>query len=953
MRGTFRELAAKTRVPQAFGLERDRLLHAGERSVLLVLAPAGHGKTTLLTHLAVRFPGPVAWYRVDSDDRDPAVLSAGLARAVATAVGLADPPADLGALAETLAGGVPGDALDGSRRPGLLVVDDLHEIAGSAAEDELVRLVGRASDGLGVALAARRVPGVDVAALRITRAAELLDTDDLRFRSWEVERLFREVYGEPLPPEDAAALSRRTEGWAAGLAMFHLATHGQPPARRRQALDELVRGSRLVRGYLVREVLGELPADLREFLRRTSSLGVLTGALCDALLGTADSASTLAVLERRRLFIHVDRSGERYRYHQVLADHLELELTDALGPLETRRWYRRTAEVLLNAGEARAAFRALARAEDWAAVEGLLRERGEQVVAGPVPAADGLPADLIPAELHRHDPWLRLAEARRLRGHGAVREAVEAYREAADLAEAPDLVAVCRAESRAVAVWLPDGGQPPVGPFGLLRAATRQAPAQRLIDLGGRSDPDTVLSAGVVAALCGDDERAEQLLRTAGEHPRADAATVWRATCARAGLCYLRGVGPLPVDELETTVQDAEQPEPWLARLARALLAAGRSETVTLPLLRIGAEADGDRWGVALVSLVQALAGRHPQDHRDAADALAEVGAPVVALWARSLAAAADPGSEPAADLARHARRLGVRDVPAIAARWRSADRPGAAADGGPAPVGPGRAGAAPSNGASARGTAGPAARTGPVVRVGVLGGFRLTVREVPVDLSAVRPRSRATLHLLALHARRWVHRDVIAAAMWPEAAPEAALRSLQVAISSLRTAIAAMCPGVQLPARQGESYGLVVPEGLDSDVLEFEAALSAARHARARGDAAAEHRELARALDGYGGDLLPEDGPAEWVVGERDRLRLAAADAAHALALAELAAGDGAAAVDDVRRCLHLDPYRDAAWHLLVRLHQENGDEAAARAAQAQRQKVLEDLGIPAALPS
>jgi ATP/maltotriose-dependent transcriptional regulator MalT len=101
----------------------------------------------------------------------------------------------------------------------------------------------------------------------------VVDADDLRFRSWEVERLFREIYHQPLPPEDAATLSQRTGGWAAGLAMFHLLTEGRPPAQRRRALADLSRGSRLVRSYLVREVLGDLPAELREFLRRTSALG--------------------------------------------------------------------------------------------------------------------------------------------------------------------------------------------------------------------------------------------------------------------------------------------------------------------------------------------------------------------------------------------------------------------------------------------------------------------------------------------------------------------------------------------------------------------------------------------------------------------------------------------------------------------------------------------------------
>ena len=179
---------------------------------------------------------------------------------------------------------------------------------------------------------------------------------------------------------------------------------------------------------------------LRHFLRRTRALGLLTVRMCDAMLGTTDAARVLEALEQRLLFIHVDHSGERYRYHQVLADHLELELTDELGRQQASLWYRRAARVLLQAGEIRPAFRAFARAEDWPAAEKLLQERGEQIVT------DGGPGtELLPTELSRHDPWLRLAEARRLRGRGSLCAAVEAYLYAAEIAEVPDLGDACLA----------------------------------------------------------------------------------------------------------------------------------------------------------------------------------------------------------------------------------------------------------------------------------------------------------------------------------------------------------------------------------------------------------------------------------------------------------------------------------------------------------------------------
>ena len=318
-------------------------------------------------------------------------------------------------------------ALDAAGRDMLLVFDDFHAVAGSAAEQGLARMIALAPPTLRVVLGARRVVGLDVAALRVYGAVHVVDADDLRFRSWEVERLFREVYHQPLPPEDAATLSQRTGGWAAGLAMFHLLTEGRPPAQRRRALADLSRGSRLVRSYLVREVLSDLPAELREFLRRTSALGVLTGALCDALLDAVGSQAVLEELEQRRLFTTTPDDGRQFRYHQVLLDHLELELTEHLGPAASRDWYGRAAELLLEAGEVPAAFRAYVRAEDWAAVEQLLHRRGAEVVAGPL----GPLESMLPHGLVATDPWLLLARARRLAAEGALTEAVAAFRLAA------------------------------------------------------------------------------------------------------------------------------------------------------------------------------------------------------------------------------------------------------------------------------------------------------------------------------------------------------------------------------------------------------------------------------------------------------------------------------------------------------------------------------------------
>ena len=231
-----------------------------------------------------------------------------------------------------------------------------------------------------------------------------------------------------------------------------------------------------------------------------------------------------------------------------------------------------------------------------------------------------------------------------------------------------------------------------------------------------------------------------------------------------------------------------------------------------------------------------------------------------------------------------------------------------------------------------------------------LLGRTEIAIDGVAVDLSAVRPRARSTLRLLALRAGDAVHRDVLAASLWPDVDEEAALRSLQVAISSLRSVLGGRGRGrPTLLARSGESYCLQLPPGSHSDVRDFEAQLARARARRHDGDPGGERAALVAALGHYGGDLLPEEGPAEWVVAERDRLRLAAAGAWCALGRRLGDDGEFAEGVDAVRASLRLDVYSDDAWRLLVDLHTRAGNPAAAQAAALEHGQVLAELGLGA----
>src|SRR5690242_13428796 len=249
-------LREKLRVPEVTGLARERLekpLVEGPPTALdVVVAPAGAGKTTLLSRVAAASPVPVGWYRITADDSTEKRLVAHLAGALSAVVD--------GDRAETMRELL--EALDRWPGPGgLLILDDLHEIAETPAENALERFISLRPRRLRLICGSRRLPDVNMPRIRVSGSFREVGSDDLRFRSWEVEELFASVYREPLRPEAAAALTRRTGGWAAGLQLFHLATIGRSPSDRHQAVADLGGRSKLVRSYLTRNVLAELPED--------------------------------------------------------------------------------------------------------------------------------------------------------------------------------------------------------------------------------------------------------------------------------------------------------------------------------------------------------------------------------------------------------------------------------------------------------------------------------------------------------------------------------------------------------------------------------------------------------------------------------------------------------------------------------------------------------------------
>ncbi|MCE5289981.1 MAG: transcriptional regulator [Nocardiaceae bacterium] len=934
-------LREKLRPPDPIGLVRPRLekqlSFESAGTVGLVVAPAGSGKTTLLAQIAAHASREPGWYRATADDDTEAALVANLARAVPGFTGL-DCPLTMSDLLARL------EDVDGLE--GLLICDDLHEIAGTPAERALERFVDLRPRGLRLLFGSRRGSSINMPRLRGSGVAAEVDGTALRFRPWEVEELFEKIYREPLRPDAAAILTRRTGGWAAGLQLFHLATAGRSTGARHQAVLELGASSRLVRSYLTRHVLADLPDEHRRFLLRTCTLDRLTADLCDELLDTAGSARILSELELRQLFVSTD-DGIEYRYHEVLRLHLEQVIVEELGHAGARAWYARSGEVLSRHGRLRSAARAFAKADNWARVSQIVREHSVEI-GDVVDDHGGISA---PNSWSR-DPWIALAIARRHARHGQLADAVDAYQVAHDMHDEPSYRRQCRAESEAVVGWLPRARPIPQrqsaqGHWSARFRAALAGPIPPFIEDQTGDDAGRTVN-GLLALVAGELGRAGSSLgRIRSDHTVAPL------------LSALAGVGLAIADAANSAGEDAAgvlgelivvaegDGFPWVARVAHALqevvLVVGQRAVWRLAIctqMKDDCDVRGDRWGSAFLTLMigaaRLLSGDPVTAAIDLGDArkrFVELDAHVLALWCQILDLYAGGGTTAvAAELAATAdefRMRGARALALGAIESRAAEAQSVASACG-FPLAAFRAAQATPHSVDIQ--------SGGVF---CFGGLRIETAGAALDAGVLRPQARSLLGILALNAGRPCRHEFLEDAIWPDVGHKVASHRLQVAVSSIRALLAGTKIAVE---RAGDAYRLHLPDHCSSDVRTFEDNVNRAHRSVESDD---RIRFRARALDVYRGELLPNEGRVEFIAAERERLRTAAAGIALDQAAELWRAGELGPARQAAELSLRWEPYQDRPWELLALIHSTLGDHTAAERARRDRAKVRAAMGV------
>jgi DNA-binding SARP family transcriptional activator len=328
-------------------LARDRLLDwlsvKIHRRVVLLVAEAGYGKTTLLADFSRRTRVRVLWFRLDRGDRDWVGFIAHLVAAIrvhlpgfgsATAALLRETATSAPSLETVLdtflreLGGLPND-------PTAFVFDDVHLVDDSPDVKHVLReLLARGPERMSFVFASRREPPIRLARLRALGEVAELGTDDLRFDAAETERLFRETYEMRLEPSVLAELSRRTEGWAASLQLVRAALHDRNAAEVRTFISSLSGAEGHLYEYLAEEVVGDLSPELQQFLMRTSLLETVDLRLGPVAAGLSEDETRTMIEkgERHGLF---GRGGPNTRHvvraHPLVRDFLQARLVRAIG----------------------------------------------------------------------------------------------------------------------------------------------------------------------------------------------------------------------------------------------------------------------------------------------------------------------------------------------------------------------------------------------------------------------------------------------------------------------------------------------------------------------------------------------------------------------------------------------------------------------------------------------
>ncbi|MCB0036091.1 MAG: hypothetical protein KDE51_18805 [Anaerolineales bacterium] len=360
----------------------NQLSNGSHGKLTLISAPAGFGKTTVVSTWIQSATRPVAWLSLDEEDSDLARFLTYFIAALQTIkpeIGanfsnLTQAPQlpSLKSLLTTLL-----NEIAVQPEPFLFVWDDYHVLDNPSIHEGVTFLLNHLPPQMHLIIITREDPPLPLARLRVRGQMTELRAADLRFTEAEAADFLNRAMGLSLSEEQISALEQRTEGWIAGLQLAALSMRGQQETT--NFVNSFTGSHRFVLDYLVEEVLNQQPQKVQEFLIKTAILQRLCGSLCDAVMGASDSAArkTLEQLEQANLFIiPLDNERHWYRYQHLFADLLQQRLHQTVTAEQLHQLHQRASVWFEEQDMLLEAFQHAATAGDLERAEWLLKGKG-------------------------------------------------------------------------------------------------------------------------------------------------------------------------------------------------------------------------------------------------------------------------------------------------------------------------------------------------------------------------------------------------------------------------------------------------------------------------------------------------------------------------------------------------------------------------------------------------
>ena len=395
----------------------EQLQEGLKRPLILISAPAGYGKTTLLLEwrIGVGRKFPVAWLALDEDDNDLhsflnyialALETAGTGLAGNTLLLLQSPaPTSTERILTSLV-----DDLSGYPHDLAIILDDYHAIDSKPIHEALRFLLEHLPAHIHLVLLTRSDPPLPLPRLRVRNQVMEIRTADLRFTFEETAAFLKDIMSLELAAQDIAALEARTEGWIAGLQLAALSMQGRSDIP--SFIAAFTGSHHYVVDYLVEEVLNRQNEAIRDFLLKTSILNRLSAPLCNALTGQSDGQQMLEHLERSNLFLTpMDDERHWYRYHHLFADVLRNRLQHSQPELLAALYRRAIAWYEENGFIDQAISHALAVSEFEYAAQLLARHWLDLLTHGQMHTTLIQWLDALPRDLHANRPRLNMLHA--------------------------------------------------------------------------------------------------------------------------------------------------------------------------------------------------------------------------------------------------------------------------------------------------------------------------------------------------------------------------------------------------------------------------------------------------------------------------------------------------------------------------------------------------------------